>query len=56
MKEKLSKALMINNSKRVTIEVLAATIISSLLSYYFMIVDGYTCPDGICEGLTYYTN
>ena len=36
--------------------VLAATIISSLLSYYFMIVDGYTCPDGICEGLTYYTN
>ena len=56
MKEKLSKALMINNSKKVTLEVLAATIISSLLSYYFMIVDGYTCPDGICEGLTYYTN
>lgn len=56
MKEKLSKALMINNSKKVSLEVLAATIISSLLSYYFMIVDGYTCPDGICEGLTYYTN
>lgn len=56
MKDKLSKALMINNSKKVTLEVLAATIISSLLSYYFMIVDGYTCPDGICEGLTYYTN
>lgn len=56
MKEKMSKVFWINNSGRLSIGLLFATMLSALLSYYFMIVDGYTCPDGICEGLTYYTN
>ena len=51
-----SKVLTINNSSKVTLNTLLATVLSALVSYYFMIVDGYTCPDGICEGLTYYTN
>ena len=56
MKEKMSKVLWINNSGRLSIGLLFATMLSAMLSYYFMIVDGYTCRDGICEGLTYYTN
>ena len=47
---------MTNISCKLSCKVLVSTIISALISYYFMIVDGYTCPDGICEGLTYYTN
>lgn len=37
MKEILSKFWIINGSSK-----LATTMISALLSYYFMIVDGYT--------------
>ena len=30
-------------------------LIMALLSYTLLIITGVTCPDGICEGLTYYT-
>ena len=56
MKEIELKTVMTNISCKLSCKVLVSTIISALISYYFMIVDGYTCPDGICEGLTYYTN
>lgn len=56
MKKWLIRNLEINTSSKLSLNVLTATILSALISYYFMIVDGYTCPDGICEGLTYYTN
>lgn len=56
MKKWLIRNLSINTSSKLSLKVLFATMLSALLSYYFMIVDGYTCPDGICEGLTYYTN
>lgn len=56
MKTWLVRNLNINTSAKLSLKVFFATMLSALLSYYFMIVDGYTCPDGICEGLTYYTN
>ena len=56
MKEIELKTVMTNISCKLSCKVLVSTIISALISYYFMIVDGYTCPDGICEGLTYYNN
>ena len=43
-----SKVLTINNSSKVTLNTLLATVLSALVSYYFMIVDGYTCLDGMC--------
>ena len=56
MKKWLVRNVNINTSAKLSLKVFFATMLSALLSYYFMIVDGYTCPDGICEGLTYYTN
>ncbi len=46
----------INNSFKLSIQALAAILISGFLSYYLLIINEYTNPDGICEGLTYYTN
>ena len=56
VKKWLIRNLKINTSSKLSLKMFFATMLSALLSYYFMIVDGYTCPDGICEGLTYYTN
>ena len=49
-------AVKINNSSKLSLQVLIATLFSGFLSYYLLIINGYTNPDGICEGLTYYTN
>lgn len=49
-------ALMINDSFKLSIQALLATLISGFLSYYLLIINGYTNPDGICEGLTFYTS
>lgn len=42
MKAILSKFWIINGSSKLSIKVFFTTMISALLSYYFMIVDGYT--------------
>ncbi len=26
----------------------------SIISYYLLVITGLTCPDGICEGMTFY--
>lgn len=36
--------------------ILYTVFFTSLLTYWVLIITGVTCPDGICEGLTYYTN
>lgn len=36
--------------------VLAVTFLTGMFSYYRFIVFGYSGPDGLCEGLYYYTN
>mgnify|MGYP003299642377 CR=1 FL=1 len=52
----MKDALSINNSSKLSLQVLIATLFSGFLSYYLLIINGYTNPDGICEGLTYYTS
>lgn len=47
-------ALSINNSFKLSVRALVATLISGFLAHYLLIINGYTNPDGICEGLTYY--
>ena len=41
MKKWMIQYLVINQSRKLTVKVLFATMLSALLSYYFMIVDGY---------------
>ena len=36
--------------------ILASALITGVFSYFLFMVFGYTCPDGIVEGLHYYTN
>lgn len=54
--EIIKGAVSINNSVKLSMQALSATLISGIFSYYFLIINGYTNPDGICEGLTYYTS
>lgn len=42
------KTVMTNSSCKLLCKVLVSTLFSALVSYYFMIVDGYTCLDGMC--------
>lgn len=36
--------------------IIASVFITGIFSYFLLMVYGYTCPDGIIEGLYYYTN
>lgn len=51
----VKEIIAINTSFKLSMQVLAATLISGFGAYYLLIINGYTNPDGICEGLTYYT-
>ena len=42
--------------KKQFIKILAVTFVSALLAYNLLIIYGFTNPDGIMEGLTYYNN
>lgn len=36
--------------------IIASAILTGFFSYFYLMVDGYTCPDGIIEGVYYYIN
>lgn len=42
--------------KKQFLKILAVTFVSALLAYNLLIIYGFTNPDGIMEGLTYYNN
>lgn len=50
----LKKKLLINNSHQLSLYALIATLVTGFISHYLLIRGGFTNPDGICEGLTYY--
>lgn len=49
--ERISK----ENRKKYFLIIFSA-IITGILSYFYLMVDGYMCPDGLTEGLYYYTS
>ena len=55
MLEYAKKILAINDSKKLSMWSLIITLISGMVTHHILIIFGYTNPDGICEGLTYYT-
>lgn len=53
--EKIKSQLAINNSFELSMRSLIATLLSGIAAYHILIIDGFTNPDGVCEGITYYT-
>ena len=54
--EKIKSRISINDSYSISTQSLILTLLSGLIAYHILIIYGFTNPDGICEGLTYYTS
>lgn len=52
----IKKRILINDSWNLSMRSLMITLVSGFLAYHLLIIHEFTNPDGICEGLTYYTN
>lgn len=46
-----------SHTERIKIKwILISVFLTGFFSYFYFMIYGYTCPDGICEGLYFYTN
>lgn len=52
----IKKRISINDSWRLSMRSLIITLLSGFLAYHLLVIHEFTNPDGICEGLTFYTN
>lgn len=53
---KVKRIVAINGSHKLSLQSLIITMISAFMAYHLLIIHGFTNPDGICEGLTFYTS
>lgn len=53
--QRVKNEISINGSWNLSLQALLATIISGIFAYHLLIIHEFTNPDGICEGLTFYT-
>lgn len=56
MLEAIKELFIIDDSYKTSKNILITTLIGAFLAYNLLIIYGYTNPDGIIEGLTYYNN
>lgn len=52
--EYIKNKLEINESKKLSMWSLIITVLAGMAAHHQLIIHGFTNPDGICEGLTYY--
>ena len=52
----IKKRISINDSWQLSMRSLIITLLSGFFAYHLLVIHEFTNPDGICEGLTFYTN